>query len=230
MYNLPVFRVSPNRPSQRASLEPTIYPTESAKLQDIVTRAGAVQRQGRPVLIGTRSVAASEDISAMLAQTGIEHEVLNARQDRREAEIIARAGRAGQVTVATNMAGRGTDIKIDPAVAAAGGLHVIVAEHNDAGRIDRQLYGRCGRQGDPGSCEALRSWNDVSFTKCAPRPVKWLADNITSGRLRMGFGPAKALMRLVQLRTERQHARLRRRLLKQDQRLDEVFAFSGPVE
>jgi len=230
VYRLPVFRVPPNRPSQRAALATTIYPTDSAKYQDIVTRADAVRRTGRPVLIGTRSVAASEEISALLTQAGIEHEMLNARQDRREAEVIASAGRAGQITVATNMAGRGTDIKLDPGVAEAGGLHVIVAEYNDARRIDRQLYGRCGRQGDPGSFEALQSWCDESFTKCAPRPVKWLADNIISGRLRMESGISKAVMRLVQSATERKHARLRRRLLKQDQRLDEVFAFSGPVE
>ena len=198
--------------------------------QDTVSRADAIQREGRPVLIGTRSVAASEEISALLTQAGVEHKMLNARQDRHEAEIVAAAGRAGSVTVATNMAGRGTDIKLEPGVAEAGGLHVIVAEYNDAGRIDRQLYGRCGRQGDPGSFETLQSWGDASFTKCAPRPVKWLADNIISGRLRMDSGIAKALIRLVQSATERKHARLRRHLLKQDQRLDEVFAFSGPVE
>ena len=230
VYDLSVFRVHPNRRSQRRSLPTTIHVTEEAKWRDVAERASEVRRQGRPVLIGTRSVAASEALSLRLTHAGIDHEVLNARQDRREAEIIAAAGQPGQITVATNMAGRGTDIVLAPGIAGAGGLHVIAAERNDARRIDRQLYGRCGRQGDPGSYEAVWSWDDESFLKCAPGPVKWLATNIISGQFRLRRGPGMLLMRLVQLGTERRHARTRRRLLNQDQRLDEVFAFSGPME
>lgn len=230
VYDLPVFRVPTNRPSRRTPMPPTIHRSESDKWRDIVDRARAIRDSGRPVLIGTRSVGASEELSAELTRADVDHEVLNARQDQREAAIIARAGRARQVTVATNMAGRGTDIELGPGIADAGGLHVIAAEQNDARRIDRQLFGRCGRQGDSGSYEVVWSWDDAYFRKCAPHPVIWLAKNLTSGNFRLGRGLEMLVMRLVQIGTERRHARCRRRLLKQDQRLDEVFAFGGPME
>ncbi len=230
VYKLPVFGVPTNRPSRRTSTPPTIHRTEADKWRDIVGRVRATRDSGRPVLIGTRSVDASETLSAELAGAGIDHEVLNARQDQREAEIIARAGRAGQVTVATNMAGRGTDIELGPGTAAAGGLYVIAAAQNDARRIDRQLFGRCGRQGDPGSYTAVWSWEDTNFRKCAPGPAIWLAKNLASGNFRLGRGLERLVMRLVQIGTERRHARVRRRLLKHDERLDEIFAFGGPTE
>ena len=230
VYELPVYRVPTHHPTGRRGLPPTMHRTTADKWNDIVARVRALRDAGRPVLIGTRSVAASEALSAELATAGIEHRVLNARQDRDEAEIVAAAGQAGQVTVATNMAGRGTDILLGDGVAAAGGLHVIAAEHNDARRIDRQLYGRCGRQGDPGTCEAVGSWDDESLRKCAPRPVNWLTNNIISGHFRPGRGLETLILRGVQVGTERRHARQRRRLLRQDRRLDEVFAFSGPME
>ena len=111
----------------------------------------AHSRQGRPVLVGTRSIAASEDLSARLAPPASPIRCLNAKQDEQEAALVASAGDAGQVTIATNMAGRGTDIKLDDAVRAAGGLHVILTELHDASRVDRQLAGRCARMGDLGS-------------------------------------------------------------------------------
>ena len=230
VYELPVYRVPTHRPSGRRRLPSTMHRTTADKWNDIVGRVRKLRDAGRPVLIGTRSVAASEALSAELAHAGIEHRVLNARQDRDEAEIIATAGQAGQVTVATNMAGRGTDILLGPNVPEAGGLHVIAAEHNDARRIDRQLFGRCGRQGDPGTYELVGCWDDASLQKCAPRPVNWLTNNIISGHFRPGRGLDALILRGVQIRTERRHARQRRRLLQQDRRLDEVFAFSGPME
>src|SRR5262249_6351365 len=111
-------------------------------------------------LVGTRSVAASEHLSAMLAAIDLPHRVLNARQDKEEADIVGRAGELGRITVATNMAGRGTDIRLARGVAERGGLHVLATERHEAGRIDRQLAGRCGRQGDPGSHEAFVSLED----------------------------------------------------------------------
>lgn len=230
VYGLAVYRVPSNRPSRRQPLPMNIHVSNAEKWRDIAERAVSLRNVGRPVLIGTRTLAASETISALLTAAGVDHELLNARQDCHEAEIIARAGQAGQITVATNMAGRGTDIKLAEGIATAGGLHVIVAERNDARRIDRQLFGRCGRQGDPGSYEAVWSWSEDSFLKCAPRPVTWLANNIISGRIRVGIRLAKLVMRFAQYGTERGHARLRRSLLKHDQRLDDVMAFSGPVE
>lgn len=230
IYGLPMLRVPPNRPSQRKPLPPTIHRSEADKWRDIVGRVRAISNSGRPVLIGTRSVKASEELSAELTRAGIGHALLNARQDRREAEIIARAGRMGQVTVATNMAGRGTDIELGPGIAEAGGLHVIAAEQNDARRIDRQLYGRCGRQGDPGSYQAVLSWEDAFFLNCAPHPANWLAKNIGFRNFRLARVIGLLVMRLVQLGTERRQARVRRRLLKLDEQLDEVLAFGGPME
>jgi len=230
IYELAVYRVPSNRPSRRTALATHVYATEADKWRNVVARTAALQTAGRPVLIGTRTVVASETISERLTAAGIDHAVLNARQDADEAEIVARAGQPGQVTVATNMAGRGTDIKLSSGIAEAGGLHVIVAERNDARRIDRQLHGRCGRQGDPGSYETIWAWSEDSLRNCAPRPVRWLANNIISGRIRVGIGFAKLVMRTAQYGTERGHTRMRRNLLKHDQRLDEVLAFSGPVE
>src|SRR5258706_3739411 len=127
----------------------------------------AITRAGRAVLVGTRSVAASEEVDRLLSASRIEHVVLNARQDSEEAEIVARAGEPRRVTVATNMAGRGTDIKLAPEITALGGLHVILTEFHESARIDRQLFGRCARQGDAGSHEAIVSLEDDLFRRHA---------------------------------------------------------------
>ena len=124
---------------------------------------------GRPILVGTRSVRASESLSRLLTEQGLEHRVLNAVHHREEAQIVAQAGQQGWITVATNMAGRGTDIKLGPGVAAMGGLHVIATERNESGRIDRQLFGRCARQGDPGSAQAIVSLEDEFVARYARR-------------------------------------------------------------
>ncbi|MFZ1908038.1 MAG: prepilin peptidase, partial [Burkholderiales bacterium] len=161
VYRLDVVRVPLHRPSRRLYHDARVFATLTEKwnaVADSVERLACVAR--RPVLIGTRSVKASEELSAVLARRGIEHALLNAKQDGEEADVISRAGEAGRVTVATNMAGRGTDIRLGPGVAESGGLHVILTEYHESRRIDRQLFGRCGRQGDPGSCEAIVSLED----------------------------------------------------------------------
>ena len=119
------------------------------------------------MLIGTRSVDASEHVGELLLKAGLQPVILNARQDRQEAEIVASAGQPGRVTVATNMAGRGTDIQLHPAVREAGGLHVILTEYHESRRIDRQLFGRAGRQGDPGSYESIVALDDELFQRFA---------------------------------------------------------------
>ena len=159
-YGLPVVAVPPNRPNQRRDLGATLCATTAEKWQVVAQRIGALRTGGRPVLVGTRSVAASEALSAVLRAAGLPHQLLNARHDRAEAEIVSRAGQRGAVTVATNMAGRGTDIELGAGVALAGGLHVICTEMHDSGRVDRQLFGRCARQGDPGTHEAILSLDD----------------------------------------------------------------------
>jgi preprotein translocase subunit SecA len=183
----------------------------------------------RPVLIGTRSVKASEQLSAVLARRGIEHALLNAKQDKAEAEVIALAGQPGRVTVATNMAGRGTDIRLGPGVAESGGLHVILTEYHESRRIDRQLFGRGGRQGDPGSCEAIVSLEDETFTVHAPAAASLMRRALDSGR-RLPAAAYGCLRALAQFAAERRSAYVRVQNLNLDRRLEQVLAFSGRGE
>ncbi|MGI9519773.1 MAG: preprotein translocase subunit SecA [Pirellulaceae bacterium] len=159
-----VTRVPTNRPLHRTTLPVRVFADESAKYQAVVDEAQQMVAAGRAVLIGTRTVEHSECLSEQLQQAGIEHQVLNANQNQREAEIVAAAGQAGRVTVATNMAGRGTDIKLAGEVRDAGGLHVILTEIHEAARVDWQLIGRGCRQGDPGSCRIFVSLDDEILT------------------------------------------------------------------
>ena len=189
-----------------------------------------MHERGRPILVGTRSVVASEQLSRLLTAAGLSHQVLNARQDRAEAEIIAHAGEPGGIVVATNMAGRGTDIHLAPGVAERGGLHVIATEGHEARRIDRQLFGRCGRQGDPGSHELFVSLEDDITTVYASRLWRWIG--IVAGyslpcthRIIGTF-----VLRRAQRRAERLHARIRRDLLTMDEHLETALAFSGRLE
>jgi preprotein translocase subunit SecA len=160
VYKIWVVCVPTNRRVIREALPDRVFPTEDAKFDAVVQDVLALREAGRSVLIGTRSVDKSEKLSARLTEAGVEHQVLNARQHEQEAKIVARAGEKGRVTIATNMAGRGTDIKPDADVVAAGGLHVLGTERHEARRIDRQLEGRSGRQGDPGSSQFFLSLED----------------------------------------------------------------------
>jgi preprotein translocase subunit SecA len=227
VYRLPVVRVPTHRPVRRADWGLTLCADAAAKADAIADRVRALHAEGRPVLIGTRSVAASEAVSAALAARGLDHELLNARQDRAEAAVVARAGAAGRITVATNMAGRGTDIRIDAEVAVRGGMHVIATELHDARRIDRQLFGRCGRQGDPGSYEAIVACDDELVRAFGDAPRALLLG--LARRLRSSALAARTL-RSVQARAERHHASVRRELLQSDDRLTDVLAFAGKGE
>lgn len=151
VYKLSVVRIPTHRPSQRVALSTRFFADEQSKWASVCEEIQQVRQTGRPVLVGTRSVRKSERLSTTLMAAGIEHQVLNARCVAAEADIVATAGKAGAVTIATNMAGRGTDIELTDAVREQGGLHVILTELHDSPRIDRQLFGRCGRQGDPGT-------------------------------------------------------------------------------
>lgn len=160
IYRLRVLPIPTHKPSARIVLPPAVYATRDAKWEAIVEEIKQMLDRGRPVLIGTRSIEASEQLSCCLTAAEISHHVLNAKQPAREAEIVAQAGQPHKVTVATNMAGRGTDIRLGQGVAQAGGLHVIGTEMHDSARIDRQLAGRCGRQGDPGSFRQFLALDD----------------------------------------------------------------------
>ena len=166
-YDLQVLRIPTHKPPLRIRLADSCYATDALRWQAVAQRAVAVSQQGRPVLVGTRSVEASEKLSALLEQQGIAHTVLNARQDKTEAESIAQGGEAGRITVATNMAGRGTDIKLAPGVNERGGLHVILTEFHESARVDRQLFGRSARQGNAGSAEAVTAVGDELFLRFA---------------------------------------------------------------
>ena len=160
IYKLDVVVVPTNKPIARDDREDLVYKTEREKFNAIIDEVGRLVEAGRPVLVGTTSVEVSERLSRMLRLRRIEHNVLNAKRHQQEAEVVAQAGKPGQVTIATNMAGRGTDIKISDAVKKAGGLAIIGTERHDSRRVDRQLRGRAGRQGDPGSSQFYVSLED----------------------------------------------------------------------
>ena len=224
MYALETEPIPTNRPSRRLVEPPICVADERAKWEAVAIAARRKHEQGRPVLIGSRSVEASERLSAVLSAAGLPHVVLNARQDAVEAQIVAAAGGAGVITVATNMAGRGTDIHLAPGVAEAGGLHVILTEYHDSPRIDRQLFGRCARQGDPGSVQAIVSLEDSLFSDHGGGLLAVLKRRFAQGPPPLWLG---VLRRATQGRAERIHARTRRDTLKQDRNLDNMLAFSG---
>ncbi len=160
VYNLEVDIIPTNKPMVRDDQADKIYKNEQGKYKAVVEELKRLQAKGQPVLVGTIAIQKSEVLSGMLRRAGVPHEVLNAKQHEREAKIVAKAGQKGAITIATNMAGRGTDIKLGPGVVEVGGLHVLGTERHEARRIDNQLRGRSGRQGDPGSSQFYVSMDD----------------------------------------------------------------------
>ena len=229
VYALEVLPIPPHRPLRRRDLGQRVFLDSERRWAAVVERAAAMRADGRAVLIGTRSVAASELASQRLLAAGLPHAVLNARQDAGEAAIIAQAGQPGRITVATNMAGRGTDIVLSTAVRQAGGLHVILSEYHDAARIDRQLFGRAGRQGDPGSCEAIVSLDDELFVAHAALLLGWLRARVTSDGLLPG-ALGISLRRFAQRAAERQNSRIRRQTVEMDKQVERSLAFAGRGE
>jgi preprotein translocase subunit SecA len=225
VYKLWVVCVPTNRPVRRSHWRDRVLPTEDAKFDAVVAEVARLRSQGRSVLIGTRSVDKSEKLSERLKAAGIEHQVLNARQHEQEAKIVELAGLPGRVTIATNMAGRGTDIKPAPEVLAAGGLHVLGTERHEALRIDRQLMGRSARQGDPGSAQFFLSLEDELLEGLGP-------DRQESLRLRgrRGGGDWDTYQPLfvdAQRRIERRHFRNRVDLMVHEKNRQEILKDLG---
>ena len=225
VYRLPVRRVPTNRDIQRVRLPDLCTVDVAAKWLAVADDACAAAARGQPVLVGTRSVEASEQVAAELQRRGVDHVVLNARQDADEAAIVAQAGGHGRITVATNMAGRGTDIKPDEQARQAGGLHVILTEFHESPRVDRQLFGRSGRQGQVGSVRAIVCVDDALF---APLPA-WLKAAMRSRQPLIARRALRTAVRWAQRRAERHTYKGRMDTLRQDRELHRLIGFAGWV-
>jgi preprotein translocase subunit SecA len=221
VYRLPLTPVARRRPRRLADRGCRIFPTRDELWAAVAAEVAQLQTAGTPVLIGVCTVADAERASAQLAGLGIAHRVLSAAQDRDEALAIAKAGQRGAVTVATSMAGRGTDIRLGDGVAEAGGLFVMVCERHGSRRVDRQLIGRCARQGDPGAFAEFLSAEDAVLVAGGP-----LARKIA----RLPNPKAVWAFWLAQKRTERAAARQRLNLVRRDERLEQTLAFAGGLD
>jgi preprotein translocase subunit SecA len=233
-YGLPVIRIPRNLPNLRQFLGTRFHATMEEKAQAIAAEVKVRHARGQPVLLGMRSVEASEGIAELLAGEGLSCHVLNARRHREEAGLIMRAGHPDRITIATNMAGRGTDIKLDPKVEILGGLHVVASEPHESARVDRQLFGRAARHGDPGSVLAFYSAEDPLFVRfvparlrklwirmldCSPRsPMRWVGQVL--GRLLLDWS---------QFRSQSDAVRRRRQVMKTETELIGNLGFSRGV-
>lgn len=227
IYRMPVIPIPTHRPCRRAVMPDRVFTTAAEKWQAVIADICTVHRTGRPILIGTGSIQESEHLSRRLNSEGIDHRLLNAVQHASEAQIIADAGQEGRITVSTNMAGRGTDIQLGPGVAEQGGLHVIATERFSARRIDRQLSGRCARQGDPGSTQVFVSLEDELIQKNTPI----IAAALRRFHCQQGREISSAFWRhmigVLQRRAERASFRRRRDVLSADHWLDQHLGFAA---
>jgi preprotein translocase subunit SecA len=226
VYKRWVVCVPTNRPVRRIDYPDRVFPNEDAKFDAVVQDVARLCQKGRAVLIGTRSVDKSEKLSARLKEAGVEHQVLNARQHELEAKIVEQAGLAGRVTIATNMAGRGTDIKPPPEVLASGGLHVLGTERHESKRIDRQLAGRSGRQGDPGSSQFFVSLEDELLEGLGPTAQEaWKQRGRRGGN--RDWNSLLSLFRRAQKRVERRHYKSRVDLMVHHKQRQEIMKDLG---
>lgn len=226
VYDLSAVRIPTHKPSRRKRLANRVFATTEERWQAVATRAAEIAGHGRAVLVGTRSVEASEKLGLILAQRRVPHTMLNARQDKEEAQAVEQAGQLGQITVATNMAGRGTDIKLSPEVEANGGLHVILTEFHESSRVDRQLFGRSARQGDPGTTEAFVCLQDELFRRYAPSLSAMLAPWCL-GSSRGSATVFRLLVAYAQFKAERSNRHIRFDTLKRDRKWQHALGFVG---
>jgi len=222
IYTLDVVVIPTNKPTARDDMDDAIYKTKREKYNAVTEELEELRKQGRPVLVGTTSVEVSETISRMLKRKGLSHNVLNAKQHQREAEIVAHAGEVGAITIATNMAGRGTDIKLGAGVREKGGLYILGTERHESRRIDRQLRGRSGRQGDPGASKFYLSLEDDLMRLFG-------SDRISSVMERMGIKEGEVIQHPMitrsvgraQKKVEENNFSIRKRLLEYDDTMNQ---------
>ncbi|APY00746.1 preprotein translocase subunit SecA [Lacinutrix venerupis] len=217
IYKLDVVEIPTNRPIARKDKEDLVYKTKREKYNAVIDEVTSLSQAGRPVLIGTTNVEISELLGKMLSIRKINHNVLNAKQHKKEADIVAQAGNAGQVTIATNMAGRGTDIKLSDEVKAAGGLAIVGTERHDSRRVDRQLRGRAGRQGDPGSSQFYVSLEDNLMRLFGSERIAKMMDKmgLQEGEVIQHSMISKSIER-AQKKVEENNFGVRKRLLEYD--------------
>lgn len=226
-YGMAVVNIKTNRPLERVAYSDKISRTLNEKWRTVVDTVKKLNDEGRPVLIGVRTITVSESLSELLKSRGLKHNVLNAKNDKEEADIISLAGEKGCITIATNMAGRGTDIKLLSGVSQLGGLHVIITERHEAARIDRQLAGRCARQGDPGSFEAILSFEDPILEGGRAGILGWLAEKVLADDNKLWRLAAKFAILRAQKKVEKTHALMRKDLYTQDKEMGTLLSFSG---
>ncbi|MGE6377158.1 preprotein translocase subunit SecA [Peribacillus muralis] len=221
-YQLPVIEIPANKPIIRSDERDLIYKDEIGKINQIVKAVKRIHETGRPILIGTTSIEQSEKISVHLGRVKIKHQILHAKTESDEAEIIAKAGRKNEVMLATNMAGRGTDIILDEAVRNLGGLHIIGTERHESKRVDMQLRGRAGRQGDPGTSQFIISLEDALFDYYDREEMDRYLKKIKTDETGLVVGPAPdKFVRKVQETIEQQHQSSRNHLFKLEHALNE---------
>ncbi|MEI8311494.1 MAG: preprotein translocase subunit SecA, partial [Verrucomicrobiota bacterium] len=217
IYKLGVLVIPPNRPLVRKDANDSVYKTKREKFNAVLNEIKAIHAQGRPILVGTISVEISEQLSRMLQREKLIHSVLNAKFHQQEAEIVTRAGQRGGITIATNMAGRGTDIKLGAGVQEVGGLHVIGTERHESRRIDRQLRGRCARQGDPGSSHFFISLeDDLMRLFGSDKIVKYMEKMGLEEGQELEAGLLNRSIQTAQKRVEAHNFQIRKRTLEYD--------------
>jgi preprotein translocase subunit SecA len=216
IYGRGVLQIPTHRPRIRELLPDLVFATEELKWNAVAEAVERESSMGRAVLVGTRSIDKSEHLGSLLRERRVEHVVLNARHEANEAKIVAAAGEKGRVTVATNMAGRGTDIKLDEAVRELGGLLVIGTERHESRRVDNQLIGRCGRQGDPGVAQFFLSLEDPMLKRYRPKQAERLAAKYRNHEGPIEHPMVHAFIRNLQLNVERMHRKNRNQLLKHE--------------
>ena len=226
VYDISVVKIPTHKLSKRTRLPDHIFFTSEQRWNFLVNRLHQLSKEGRAILVGTRSVEASEHLSSLLTAQGLAHVVLNARQDEGEAQAVAEAGQVGRITVATNMAGRGTDIKLAREVIESGGLYVILTEFHESARVDRQLFGRSARQGDPGTTEAIVCLEDELFRRYAPM-LSLAGKRVWLSSLKLNLYLFRKLVVYAQYKAEHQARKIRLETTKRDRKWLQALGFVG---